>query len=266
MRALLVLPFVMVAGMPPVPTTHVLAVTASEYSLQVVSTPVSGWTTVRITNKGTQPHHVVLTRLPDTMSLGEFHRRMMSDSAALALPDVGGSPIVAPGASGSAVMNLRPGRYGLTCWVVAPDGKPHIEHGMMTLIDVRTGADGGSAPSADVELHAADYHLAFSAPPHAGRQMVKFVNGGPQEHDVVILRLANGQTARDVLAWARAGGIGLPAGTVPVAGVAGEHPQFVAYFPMDLTPGRYVMFCIVPDAHDGKPHVLHNMITEFTVR
>jgi hypothetical protein len=33
-----------------------------------------------------------------------------------------------------------------------------------------------------------------------------------------------------------------------------------------MTPGNYVMLCFLPDAKDGKPHLDHGMVKEFTVK
>ena len=35
---------------------------------------------------------------------------------------------------------------------------------------------------------------------------------------------------------------------------------------VDLTPGNYVLVCFVPDAKDGKAHIEHGMVKEFTVK
>jgi hypothetical protein len=35
---------------------------------------------------------------------------------------------------------------------------------------------------------------------------------------------------------------------------------------VNLEPGEYGLICFVPDAKDGKPHIAHGMVTQFTVR
>lgn len=37
------------------------------------------------------------------------------------------------------------------------------------------------------------------------------------------------------------------------------------WFPLKPEPGRFAMFCFVPDAKGGKPHLLHGMVKEFVV-
>ena len=40
----------------------------------------------------------------------------------------------------------------------------------------------------------------------------------------------------------------------------------VVYLPVDLEPGEYGLFCFLPDAKDGKPHVAHGMVKQITVK
>lgn len=35
---------------------------------------------------------------------------------------------------------------------------------------------------------------------------------------------------------------------------------------LDLAPGRYAILCFLPDGKDGKPHFVHGMHREVTVR
>ncbi len=39
----------------------------------------------------------------------------------------------------------------------------------------------------------------------------------------------------------------------------------MAYLPVDLAAGNYLLVCFLPDAKDGKPHLAHGMIKEFTI-
>ena len=36
-------------------------------------------------------------------------------------------------------------------------------------------------------------------------------------------------------------------------------------FTADLAPGDYGLICFVPDAKDGKPHLMHGMMKQITV-
>jgi hypothetical protein len=53
---------------------------------------------------------------------------------------------------------------------------------------------------------------------------------------------------------------------VPVGGVEFLEQGAGGVFAVDLAPGEYGYICFVPDAKDGKRHLLHGMVTQFTVR
>jgi uncharacterized cupredoxin-like copper-binding protein len=37
------------------------------------------------------------------------------------------------------------------------------------------------------------------------------------------------------------------------------------FITVDFTPGRYALYCFIPDVKDGKPHTHHGMLKELTV-
>jgi hypothetical protein len=43
-------------------------------------------------------------------------------------------------------------------------------------------------------------------------------------------------------------------------------PGMTEYFTANFTPGRYGLLCFLPDAKDGKPHFVHGMVQEITVK
>ncbi len=51
----------------------------------------------------------------------------------------------------------------------------------------------------------------------------------------------------------------------PMGGATGLAPGAHQVISLTLTPGNYGLFCFVPDARDGKPHVLHGMVKQITV-
>jgi hypothetical protein len=40
----------------------------------------------------------------------------------------------------------------------------------------------------------------------------------------------------------------------------------VNFITAEFTPGDYALLCFVPDSGDGKPHVAHGMVRQFTVK
>jgi uncharacterized cupredoxin-like copper-binding protein len=100
-----------------------------------------------------------------------------------------------------------------------------------------------------------------------GRHTVRVFNGGPQSHELVLVRLAPGRTAHDAAAWAERGQTGDAPGTM-VGGVAALAPGGVAQFAADFPAGQYALICFVPDQKDGtgRPHTEHGMLRQFAVR
>jgi hypothetical protein len=49
----------------------------------------------------------------------------------------GGIAAIAPGMQAFFEANLTPGEYVLACMATAPDGRSHIEHGMIRQVSVR---------------------------------------------------------------------------------------------------------------------------------
>ena len=50
-----------------------------------------------------------------------------------------------------------------------------------------------------------------------------------------------------------------------IVGVARMAPGTVAYLPMDLLPGRYIVYCLVPHPASHRPHVEMGMLREIRV-
>ena len=59
-----------------------------------------------------------------------------------------GIPFLAgPGTSSTTISKMDAGRYALICFFSAPDGKPHIAHGMIKLLDVSKAKSNLTPPS-----------------------------------------------------------------------------------------------------------------------
>jgi uncharacterized cupredoxin-like copper-binding protein len=58
--------------------------------------------------------------------------------------------------------------------------------------------------------------------------------------------------------------MGSPPG-LPLGGVAPLARGEVAWFEVDLQPGKYALICFLPDAKNGKAHYEHGMVQEIDV-
>ena len=57
-----------------------------------------------------------------------------------------------------------------------------------------------------------------------------------------------------------------PPPAMSIGGAGLMDPVASSLISADLTPGEYGYICFVPDAKDGKPHLAHGMVSQFTVQ
>ena len=249
----------------------VLEVRAMDYAFGLPDTVAAGVTTIRLVNRGRQLHHIQIVRLDDAHTVTELLRVWKPGIAVPTwMTGVGGPTAAVGGQTLEGIVVLRPGRYGVLCWVPAPDGRLHFQKGMFGQFEVAAAAVRApplieSLPRADVTITMLDYGWVLPVIAR-GRHTVRVFNGGPQEHELVLVRLAAGRTARDAAAWAERGQTGVAPGAM-LGGTAALAPGGVAQFSADFPPGQYALICFVPDQRDGKglPHTEHGMLRQFTV-
>jgi uncharacterized cupredoxin-like copper-binding protein len=123
----------------------------------------------------------------------------------------------------------------------------------------------GAAPTADLTIALSDYAFTVQGAGAltAGKHTIKIVNDGPQGHEIQLIRLATGKTMKDLAAWVQKYKGPPPASAI--GGVAGLKKGGDGYFTVELAPGNYAFACFAPDMKDGKSHMEHGMVKEFTV-
>ena len=150
------------------------------------------------------------------------------------------------------------GRYLLGCVTRRRDGHRHGSTGEARTIRVSEGAS--AAPRATMEVPMTEF--AYPVPERwmAGSHMLRVENRGRQDHQLRLVRLRAGST---VTTWMNADRPNQHA--VPVAGVARMGPGVVAYLPVHLIPGGYILFCLVADPATGRPHVEMGMLRSIEI-
>jgi len=247
-------------------TLPLLRILASDYSYQAPAVFPAGNVRVRLVNVGQHPHHLVLSRMNDTLSLQQFFNDVLSPHPHGGYHDVGGPNMVAPGDSAEVWLTLTPGHYALSCWVFSRSGKPHIAKGMFGEVVLQSGPTSpGEIPPGSWQVEAREYRLDGPDTVEAGPVRLTFVNMGKQEHDVQLVRLPPFGSLTAVTKWADAGMEGPVPGTL-TGGASGIEPGMRVSVPLQLRRGRYALFCFVPDEHDGKPHYTHGMARLLLVR
>ncbi|HEU4883067.1 MAG TPA: plastocyanin/azurin family copper-binding protein, partial [Longimicrobium sp.] len=152
----------------------------------------------------------------------------------------------------------------LLCVIPSKDGVPHMMKGMVKPLTVTPAVSEARMAPADVQVTLRDYAFELTPELTAGRHTLRVQNAAAQPHEVVLMKLAPGKTAQDLLAWMQTEQGAPPA--MPMGGTTllstGEFNQLT----LDVEPGEYALLCFVPDARDGAPHVAHGMVRQITVR
>ena len=249
---------------PPAVAINTVTVVAHDYSFDAPDVLPAGMTTFDLLNQGQELHHVTLFRIEGGHTLADVEAAMQTPSESLDwLIAVGGPNAAIPGGSANATLDLQPGNYVMMCVIPSPDGVPHVAKDMIKALTV-TPSQGAAAaaPKADVTIELVDYNFVLSKPITAGRHMIKVVNRGPQDHEVVFFKLAPGKTPEDFMA------VGEDLANLPGVfwgGVSTMAKGQINYLTVDFTPGQYLLLCFVPDVADGAPHIAYGMVQMITV-
>ena len=250
------------------PAPNVVTITATDYAFGAPDSIPAGLTTLRMVNTGREPHQAVVAGGPGK-SFAELAAAMMKEGPLpewLTIPI--GAGVVVSGDSSIVTATLPTGNYLILCLIPSPDGTLHVAKGMSRRLVVTAAPAGALAapePKADVTITLTDYSFTTSTPLTAGTHTIRVENSGAQLHELTIERLAPGKTVADFRQWVAGAMRGTPP-VKPVGGVAGLDTGKVGWVTITLAPGNYLLNCYVPDAIDGKPHFVHGMVEQITVR
>lgn len=245
-----------------------VTIVAKDFAFEAPDTISGGVVSLKLVNQGTTYHHVQLLRLLDgktVADLAEGLKQMQPGSPPPPwMQDVAGPNSPDPGGESHLVRELTPGNYAMICFIDTPDHVPHMMKGMMKGLTVTApAAQVADAPASDVTVQMSDYNWSLSAPLTAGKHVIRIENLAQQSHELFLVRLDEGKTKDDFMKWGAT-----YEGNVPgrsMGGVSAQASGDVTYLPVDLSAGNYLMVCFVPDAKDGKAHLMHGMIQEFSI-
>lgn len=249
------------------PAPNTVTVVANDFAFQAPTEIPAGVTRFVLKAQGKQIHHATIAKLEDGKTVADLMEAFKTPGPPPPwVSFVGGPNVPDPGAEANATIDLAPGNYVLICFVDTPDKVPHFAKGMFHAFTVTPAAAGAAAPApnADISLVLSDYAFTFDKPLTAGRHTVKVGNTATQDHEIELIKLAPGKTLADFENWFGGGMAGPPPGSA-VGGIASMRPGTVNYFDVDLAPGEYIAICFVPDVKDGKPHLMHGMVKQFSV-
>ncbi len=224
----------------------------------------SGWRAMRLEGE-TNRHNLVAFRIDDTMDPAAFIAALDSTKTT----PVGGVALGGPegAAVGSLVMvQLPPGRLLVTCLSRGDDKHRHGARGEWALViaDSSAATSNAGPPLArdlnGVVVSLRDFAYVVPTPWRSGKRTLELRNDGRADHLILIERLRPGKSLLD---WMTSD----DSVTVsdPVTGVARLGPGQSALLQVELSPGRYVLSCLIGDPISGKSHAELGMLREIEV-
>jgi hypothetical protein len=249
--------------------SHVVEVVARDFAFEAPSELRPGWTTFRLTNEGAQEHFMALTRLPEGKTLedyaaevgpafdltpytsGEMDKSTYLGHVAGLIPEwyfsvvnSGGPGFISPGAVSETTLLLEPGTYVAECYVKTPDGRFHVELGMVHEITVAGEPTDAVPPEYDIEIALTNYEInwegTLSSGEHTAR--IRYVDDpeGLFKHDVHLVRLGDDGSIGELVPWMDwIDGLHAPA-PARFEGGSEHHPAgSTAYLKFELEPGTY---------------------------
>ena len=262
----------------------VVAMSTSDFKFQAPDSVDAGWITFRFVNNGDDIHYAHIVQLDSAKTVSELlaaYAEAIRTSGARPkwVKRFGGPGGTAPGDTSTVTQQLEPGSYVWICPVEDNEGNPHFGKGEYKTFEVRAAAagsaEGAAAPTSSTTIRLMDFGFAPEVPLSAGRQTIRVENIGTEPHDLGLLKLAPGKTIEDIRNMLNPERARRPdqASEPPpdfstlgsiAGGVATMAPGMQAFFEADLTPGDYVLACMVT-APDGRSHIEHGMIHQIHI-
>jgi len=243
-----------------------LMIHAHDYSFDLPKQVAAGIVRITIDSDGKEPHHAQLARLNDGVTQEQFLAALQAGLEAM-IPLVsftGGPAPIDAGGSQTVLMELTAGNYVVLCFVPSADGLPHLAKGMIGFFAVVAGENKTAAPIADAGVELLDFSFKLPEAVKAGKQTWSVTNKGQQLHEVNLMKLTDGKTIDDVMAWAKDPTTAPP--FMNVGGFQGINPGATGWMELDLAAGEYIAICHITDPATGKPHEALGMVLPFTVQ
>jgi hypothetical protein len=251
-----------------------LNVKASEYTYKLSGSPKAGWTQINFDNVGVEYHVFSLIKLKKGVTTKQLKSAATSqDNAAFeAIADGDGNAgpqtgLLGPGEKTSVMTKLAAGHYGALCFVPAPDGESHLQHGMITTFDVSSGKSSLTPPQdgvVDVTIADDGITLPSSGLPKNG--WAKVTNSTSVNRNLILAKyLTPDATFETTSAYFDAFFQGTAQGDPPAAllgGVDGLSSGASAYLQLSFKSGGYALVSENQDLDDD-PNALH---VDFTIK
>jgi hypothetical protein len=248
-------------GYPPAVT-----ITAHDYSYDPIPDIPAGVVEIQLHNAGKDIHHAIFFKLAPGKTGADLAAALKNPGPPPAWAEmVVGPNAPAPGEFSNVIVDLKPGNYVAMCFVESNGGIPHFVKGMVRDFKVVDMGNKATMPAFDTHLELYDYNFKFSKPVTAGAHTFHVMNSATQPHEVELFKLAPGKTVAELTTWMMGPMTSEPPG-IPMGGIVGLPPHSTAQFHADIPAGEWALMCFLPDPKDGKPHFMHGMEMQFSVK
>ena len=116
----------------------------------------------------------------------------------------------------------------------------------------------------EVEFHATEYAFAGPDTVAPGWTTIKFMDDGNLAHHMIMAQLDEGKTSQDLITYFQEHPNSDPEWVKWRGGANEVEPGASNTSMVNLTPGRYLTICFIPDSA-GVPHMAKGMMKEFVV-
>lgn len=251
---------------------NVVSVVAHDFAFEIAESIPAGLTRFELRNRGSMPHHLSIVRLDSGKTAADGLAALITAGHGVRpawMHAVGGPNAVMPNELSNATFVIEPGHYMAYCEVPGPDPARHYMRGMVKGFTVTPPSKPAALPVADIAVNLVDYDFVFSKPLTVGHHVLAFTNSATQPHMVAVRRLPvgypAGQAAKELVAWAM-NPQGKSGPGAAFGGITEIAPGQAITIERDFVPGMYLLICFSVDATDGKPHFMHGMQKEITIR
>jgi len=235
-----------------------LIVELTDERLVIPETLPAGIRRVTANNTGQAWHAVIFRRLNEGVTPEQFAAAFAeSPFDSLALTTQLGGPDLAPGASKPGYFQFQPGAHVLVDNATAPP-----RFAPFTVV-ASTEAEA-TPPAAAVTVEMREHAFIMPTEIKAGAQWWQFTNTGENVHQAGIVKLAEGKTLDDAIAWNETGEGPEPFEWVEFWNVMS--PGVTSWGELDLPAGAYWVLDFLPDpAREGQSNMALGMATEIVV-
>jgi hypothetical protein len=224
----------------------------------------AGIVAVNASNSSTkyQEGGMVLAKLNEGVTYNNIKALLTSDDDDPASYTQFNQMVTSLGGAERTIYNLAPGQY-LAYFMGNIEGAPPFS----SLITVKDEGNTAAAPITEIKAEMQEFSFILPDEIKAGKHIWQISNTGKQVHHLLIMQLPNGVTVDDIITWVSAE---TPSGPPPFlnpdgptigAGFEMLSPSQSTWAEIDLPPGEYVVFCLLPDMSAMPPvsHIAHGM-------